>query len=1481
MARRALAEVRPHFIEPFSDGTLAGSAPIITLPGANLQDLVPVGDLVAFVACDLTNTCWLFLGGTEPSPFAVEVWPLGPKPGGSNPFSLTALGGEVFFSWGELWKCTGATCGPVKEINLTGDSAPRALTRMGNHLFFVANDGSACGLWRTDGSEAGTTLVSGLGCSAQPMGELDGALILSACPPSHCGLWKTDGTPAGTVPVAVVSPMATVPTAVVDGELFFQAFDAATGIELWKTDGTAAGTVMVKDIRPASAPSNPSSLGAFNDRLLFSACTDAGCEPWISDGTAGGTVMLKDLVSQSGGSGADNLTAIGGELYFTAADVGNNHELWTSDGTPAGTAMVADIVAGDDPSYPAFLTDVGGNAFFRACGIFSGSPADCELWMSDGTAAGTVQVADVSTGVYSIFDAPPTLSGEDHLLAVDGTLYFTFNVPRCSVAQTFCIQNADCPGGQTCTNRQFLWRSDGTTAGTYQVDPSSLLFTHRNLTDVDGTLYFSSTGLWSSDGTDAGTQQVSSIDTFQIMSAGGTVFIKSCNPVGHPVSGCELWKSDGTAGGTVLVKDINPGSGSGLDPTFDTLWAAVGSTLFFEALDPTYGYELWRSDGTVAGTVMVKDIRPGSDSSSISSLTAVGGEVYFSAHGGLAEDGLWKSDGTTAGTVKVAALAPQNLTSINGNLFFTRTTSEHGEELWKSDGTAAGTVLAADVWPGSVSSEPRLITAVGSDVYFRATGASVGSEIWRLANGATCGNGVLDGSEECDDGNLVSDDGCDSDCSSTGCGNGLVTAGETCDDGNGDNDDACKNDCAPNVCGDGYLFAVLEECDDGNGSNDDGCDNNCTATGCGNGIATAGEECDTGIANGTGNCSLGCASCGNGMIGPGEQCDDGNGIETDGCANTCNVCGNGVVSGTEQCDDGNLIGGDGCEANCRFDLPSTPTPTATPTHTAPFAHTSTPTRTPTNTRTATPTATTSNCGNGTIDAGESCDDGDLVDGDGCDSNCTPTGCGNGIVTAPEACDDGNPTNGDGCETNCTTSPCTLFPATDVPRNIVDLSTTTSTLAVAASGVVTRVHVVGMHGSHTYVGDLRFRLRAPNGIEVVLFDRQCANQDNFALTLRDDAATTIPCPPTGGGSHQPATPLAGLLGVPASGNWQLFVDDMASGDTGTLSGWGLDLCTGASYCGNGSVEAGEECDDGGSANGDGCEADCTLSPTDSVVLPVSPIKLTIPAGQSSATKSLKVKVVNADLLPAPALPGHTIRLTAVTNCPGATLTAADFDPATPGEQDSVLVPGGKNKKATLRLSVANTVSPLNKKAPRRCAVTLTASNASGAADDPRPSNNTYTVAVDIFDKNDADQVASTETVIGNVKAAKVVVPDAASSAAKSVTVKVTNADIVPMTANPGHSITVTADNGTCPPGSVGVADFDNSTSGQQSSVLVKGGASKSGKLVLTVDAAAFTSGNAKSPHRCVAVLTASDAAPDADTSNDTASVTIDVYDHNDF
>ena len=130
----------------------------------------------------------------------------------------------------------------------------------------------------------------------------------------------------------------------------------------------------------------------------------------------------------------------------------------------------------------------------------------------------------------------------------------------------------------------------------------------------------------------------------------------------------------------------------------------MNGTLFFTANDGTTGEELWKSDGTAAGTVLVKDINPGSASSYPSNLTNVNGTLFFTANDGTGSAKLWKSDGTAAGTVPVANLVSSSLTNVNGTLFFSADDGIHGTELWMLvDGPTQGTSLDVSGFPATIT----------------------------------------------------------------------------------------------------------------------------------------------------------------------------------------------------------------------------------------------------------------------------------------------------------------------------------------------------------------------------------------------------------------------------------------------------------------------------------------------------------------------------------------------------------------------------------------------------------------------------------------------------------------------------------------------------------------------------------------------------------------------------------------------------------
>ena len=409
-------------------------------------------------------------------------------------------------------------------------------------------------------------------------------------------------------------------------------------------------------------------------------------------------------------------------------------------GTAAAQTTVFDIWPGSSGSAPNNLVDVNGILFFSA----GDDTAGVELWRADST----------GTSVTRLTDAPGWMAPYD-LINLGGTLVF---------------------GGETPTLGTELWKSDGTPGGTVlvaDISPGSTHSTPIGLTNVNGTVFFAAhqgnpTGreLWKSDGTGGGTMLVKDItpgtDSTDFGSypnypnfcaAGDMLFFVADNGV----SGRELWRSDGTAGGTVMLKDINPGAGSGLSFSSKLVTFALvrnmisfNGALYFQANDGVNGAELWKSDGTTAGTVLVKDIGVGSGSSNPDDFVVMDGTLFFSATDFTHGYELWKSDGTTAGTVMVKDINPGSapsragwLTDIGGTLFFQAADATHGLELWKSDGTESGTVLVKDISSGAGSSYPGKPANGNGMAFFSADDGFNGDEFW-MSDGTEAGTQLVE-----------------------------------------------------------------------------------------------------------------------------------------------------------------------------------------------------------------------------------------------------------------------------------------------------------------------------------------------------------------------------------------------------------------------------------------------------------------------------------------------------------------------------------------------------------------------------------------------------------------------------------------------------------------------------------------------------------------------------------------------------------------
>ena len=588
-----------------------------------------------------------------------------------------------------------------------------------------------------------TVLVKSLGDSPpRNLTNWAGTLFLAG----SAALWRSNGTAAGTLVVkgGLFGPGVSFPNLrVANGSLYLTAQTSASASELWKSDGTTAGTLRVKDIRPGSASSGPGPVTASNGAVLFSADDGAhGVELWKSDGTDAGTVFVKDVEPPAAdGSYPASLTVSGSTLYFSATDPVAGSELWTSDGTGVGT-VVLDLHPGVQDTYPRQLTALGGGLLFCA-GLQGGGP----LWFSDGTPAGTVALGP------SVADP----NGHARLTVVNGTGFF----PAVHLFDTD------------------LWKTDGT--------PSGTVFVHGvdafgdGFAAIGNAVYFAGsdpsgvgggTELWRSDGTTAGTVRVKDINPGAASSSPGGfgvldgILYFGANDGTH---GIELWRSDGTEAGTTLVKDIRPGSAGGLSGgglvSNPMERVAYDGALYFSADDGVHGFEVWRSDGTEAGTQLMKEIpvappSPGGLASLQGGFKVANGVLFFvlveDPNSGLSRTSLWRTNGKASGTVRVSPSVPPvfgSMSEVGDRLYFMGCDAGGGCEPWTSDGTAPGTLRVADILPGPRSSLDYVglgLAQFGSQLLVSARGATTGAELWSIPQDAvpdSDGDGLFDVSE--------------------------------------------------------------------------------------------------------------------------------------------------------------------------------------------------------------------------------------------------------------------------------------------------------------------------------------------------------------------------------------------------------------------------------------------------------------------------------------------------------------------------------------------------------------------------------------------------------------------------------------------------------------------------------------------------------------------------------------------------------------
>ncbi len=368
---------------------------------------------------------------------AVQTSLSGYGAGDQGPQDFTAFNSGQAFDGGsttdqQLW--TLSASGVATQItgdSLSPDLAPANLTSVGDTLFFSGTDNHGLdGLFVSDGTAAGTreVAVANAGASGLAPDEIvaaNGRVFFSGVDASgSTGLWTSNGTTAGTVELAVggtdtqdIAQMGVglnpSNITVANGQIFFAGTDGAGSIGLWKSDGTAAGTTELTIGNTPAGGINPtmSNIVSFNGLTYFAGQDASGnIGLWVTDGSGGDTSELTVANSSGSGLAPVSLTVMDGSLYFGGTDASGNTGLWKSDGTAVGTTelQVSGTASGglepislNASDYSNAPMAVSGNKLY-----FAGNGADgtIDLWSSDGTGAGTVQVstpdsAGTATGV--------------------------------------------------------------------------------------------------------------------------------------------------------------------------------------------------------------------------------------------------------------------------------------------------------------------------------------------------------------------------------------------------------------------------------------------------------------------------------------------------------------------------------------------------------------------------------------------------------------------------------------------------------------------------------------------------------------------------------------------------------------------------------------------------------------------------------------------------------------------------------------------------------------------------------------------------------------------------------------------------------------------------------------------------------------------------------------------------------------------------
>lgn len=632
-------------------------------------------------------------------------------------FNITSLSEGVIAEPGKLVITLNDNDGGfIPKILTEINSFPSGITGVSLQDKVIFNGADAANgyeLWISDGTAAGSSLLKdiypGINSSTPSdffKSEDDSyVLFLATTPDEGKELWRTDGTPEGTFLLKDFIPGVLHNYIYFEftkgNKVFFVATDPVNGTEINITDGTI------------------SFFSYLHGHVFFNAKDTSNGNPlWVTDGTSENTYKVKDIFQNSACMDIGLVQEVNGTLIFAASDDSHGKELWTTDGTSVGTSLVKDLNPGSGGSvgYATFVPNHSGTKLYFNATDSNGA----ELWVSDGTNAGTSMVKDLYTGSTS---GAPNSGSPTRITFVPGINEFLFTALKSD-------------------NKNYVFRSDGTAAGTVEVTGfGTYSATGIYKTNNSVIILVNDGGINRFYGYDKVTKSVTLLNTTYStdkFSTGSTpyynsrldkFFYSTSNTTG---TSHKVWATDGTVGGTVAILTIPTASynSSNLLSVYDN-----GSIALFSytlSNQPQKG-EIWITDGTAGGTSKVISLPQTVNFR----LVDNNGLFYFATTNTTEGNELWITDGTSPGTKILKDINPgssnsdpNNLVNFNGQVYFTAKDPEHGIELWRTNGQSSGTELVYDINPGGESSSPSGLTPIGSTLYFKATKILSGTENW-------------------------------------------------------------------------------------------------------------------------------------------------------------------------------------------------------------------------------------------------------------------------------------------------------------------------------------------------------------------------------------------------------------------------------------------------------------------------------------------------------------------------------------------------------------------------------------------------------------------------------------------------------------------------------------------------------------------------------------------------------------------------------